>query len=49
MYIIMLLGEHIACLTQKRQELCDEVKENIKEAQKKQKEVYDRKHTNPPK
>ena len=29
--------------------LFDQVKENIKEAQKKQKEVYDRKHSNPPK
>ena len=45
----MQLGEQIACLTQKRQELHDQVKENIKEAQKKQKEVYDRKHTDPPK
>ena len=45
----MQLGEHIACLIQKRQELYDQVKENIKEAQKKQKEVYDRKHTDPPK
>ena len=45
----MQLGEHIACLTLKRQELYDQVKENIKEAQKKQKEVYDRKHTDPPK
>lgn len=45
----MQLGEYIVCLTQKRQELCDQVKENIKEAQKKQKEVYDRKHTDPPK
>ena len=44
----MQLGEHITCLTQKRQELYDQVKENIKEAQKKQKEVYDRKHTDPP-
>lgn len=45
----MQLGEHIACLTQKRQELYDQVKQNIKEAQKKQKEVYDRKHADPPK
>ena len=45
----MQLGEYIVCLTQKRQELCDQVKENIKEAQKKQKEVYDRKHADPPK
>ena len=45
----MQLGEHIACLTQKRQELCDQVKENIMEAQKKQKEVYDRKYSDPPK
>ena len=42
------MGEHIAYLTQKRQELHDQVQENIKEAQKTQKEVYDRKHADPP-
>ena len=39
----MQVEEHIAYLTQKRQNVFDQVKKNIKQAQRKQKEVYDRK------
>ena len=45
----MQVEEHIAYLTQKRQNVFDQVKKNIKQAQRKQKEVYNRKHSNPPK
>ena len=34
-------------LTERRKELIEEAKLNIKEAQKKQKEAYDRKHARP--